>query len=319
MTDLKSGDFAKIYYVYGEEEFLIRSYKNQFLKAFGGEGEMNCSVLPEDCTVDELIDSLDTLPFFAEKRLIVLRLPQLFPKGELERLNTYLPGMPESSCFFLIGSGALDKRTGFYKTVLKEGVLCEIPYQNEKTLAGWGAGYLRREGNKKISADAMYRLLAMVGHSMFALSTELEKLLSYVGEREEIELRDVEEVVSQTAEDRVFEMVEAIGHGRREKAMRFYMELLMINKEPMSILGLIRNNMQLLLRIKGELQNHKSEQEIAAESRIHPYRVKKLAEQARNFGAAALERYLRTIQELDQAIKAGDLKDRTALEILLCQ
>ena len=52
---------------------------------------------------------------------------------------------------------------------------------------------------------------------MYTLKNELEKLISYVGEREEITIRDLEELTSSQTTNQIFVMLEAIAKKQREK------------------------------------------------------------------------------------------------------
>ena len=72
--DLKTGQFKQIYLLYGEEAYLKKLYKNRFVKAMVPEGDtMNYRYFEgKNTNPKEIIDLAETLPFFAERRLIVL-------------------------------------------------------------------------------------------------------------------------------------------------------------------------------------------------------------------------------------------------------
>ena len=69
--DIKTGEFKQIYLLYGEEAFLKNSYKNRLKEAIIGDDTMNFARFEgKGLDVDELIRLADTMPFFAERRLI---------------------------------------------------------------------------------------------------------------------------------------------------------------------------------------------------------------------------------------------------------
>ena len=71
--DIKSGEFKQIYLLYGEEAFLKNSYKNRLKEAIIGDDTMNFARFEgKGLDVDELIRLADTMPFFAEHRLILI-------------------------------------------------------------------------------------------------------------------------------------------------------------------------------------------------------------------------------------------------------
>lgn len=71
--DLKTGQFKQIYLLYGEENYLKKQYKERFVKAMLPDGDTMNYAYYEGKGVDikEVIDLAETLPFFAERRLLV--------------------------------------------------------------------------------------------------------------------------------------------------------------------------------------------------------------------------------------------------------
>ena len=71
--DLKTGQFKQIYLLYGEESYLKRQYRERLVRAMIPEGDtMNYAHYEgKNIPVKEVIDLAETMPFFAEKRLIV--------------------------------------------------------------------------------------------------------------------------------------------------------------------------------------------------------------------------------------------------------
>ena len=71
--DLKSGQFKQVYLLCGEEGYLKKQYKERFVKAMLPDGDTMNYAYYEGKGVDikEVIDLAETLPFFAERRLLV--------------------------------------------------------------------------------------------------------------------------------------------------------------------------------------------------------------------------------------------------------
>ena len=72
--DLKTGNFKHCYLLYGEEPYLVQQYKTRLKNALSVEGDtMNTSVFSgKDIRPEALIDLAETLPFFAERRVILV-------------------------------------------------------------------------------------------------------------------------------------------------------------------------------------------------------------------------------------------------------
>lgn len=81
-ADIKNGQFKNAYLICGEEEYLKLNYKNQMIKAIVGEDKMNLGIYEgKNIDINEVIDSAETFPFFAEHRLIVMDSTGLFKSG----------------------------------------------------------------------------------------------------------------------------------------------------------------------------------------------------------------------------------------------
>lgn len=315
-ADLESGTLKPVYLLYGDESYLKRHYRERFEKLLAGEDGMNLSVFEgKDISEDAVIDSADTLPFFAERRLIVVEESGWF-KSSLERLPDYLAAMPETTVLLFLES-AVDKRNRLYKAVQKRGSLCELTHPDERGLSLWAARYLARAG-KKITASTMERFLGYVGDDMENVKNELEKLISYLGEREVVELRDVDTITSITLTNRIFEMVNAITAHRTAEAMRLYEDLLALKEPPMRILFLIARQYHQLRAVKELALSGKNKNEIAKLLKLPAFVASKMMAQVRPHPEAALSGMVRRCVELEERVKTGDMQDRLAVELLIC-
>ena len=71
--DIKNGTFKPVYLLYGEEAFLKQSYKKKLRAAITGDDTMNYNYFEgKGLDVNELISLADTMPFFSERRLILI-------------------------------------------------------------------------------------------------------------------------------------------------------------------------------------------------------------------------------------------------------
>lgn len=84
--DIKNHSFKPVYLLYGDEAFLKNSYKNQMRTAISGDDTMNYNYFEgKGLDLNELISLADTMPFFSEKRLIMVEDSGFF-KGASDEL-----------------------------------------------------------------------------------------------------------------------------------------------------------------------------------------------------------------------------------------
>ena len=83
LEEIKSGQLKQVYILYGEEAYLRNQYKNRLKDALLAGGDtMNFHYFEgKNIRVGELIDLAQTMPFLAERRVILLENSGLFAHG----------------------------------------------------------------------------------------------------------------------------------------------------------------------------------------------------------------------------------------------
>ena len=313
--DIREKNFHHIYLLYGEEAFLRHSYKKQLQKAISGEDEMNCSFF-EGKGVDfgQVRDLAETLPFLAEKRLIILEDTGLF-KGQAQEWADYLGQLPEST-ILLFSEQEVDKRSRLFKKVCALGYAAELGRQKEAELRRWILQLLARE-NRQITGQALEMLLQRTGEDMERIRNELEKLIAYTEGREGITGTDVEAICTQQPENRIFDMLEAVAAGRQQPALEMYYDLLALKEPSMRILFLLARQMNQLLIVKDLAEAGETKDGIAKAMGLRPFVAGKLLGQSRAFTFQELRSFLQICVEAEESVKRGALGEKLAVEMLI--
>lgn len=315
--DIKEKSFKKIYLLYGDEPFLVGSYKKKLREAITGGDTMNFNYFEgKNPDVKEIISLADTMPFFADRRLILVDGSGFF-KSAQEELAAYLPQMPDTTCL-VFAESEVDKRNRLYKRVKELGYAAELNKQDTAQLMRWAAGILGRDG-RKISRPVMEYFLERTGDDMENIWMELEKLVCYTMGRDVITKEDVDAVGTVHVTSRVFDMVAAIVAGNTKKAMDLYEDLLTLKEPPMRILFLIARQFNQLLQIKELTAAGKDKGAMASALKVPPFAVGKLTAQARAFTRDQILSWVTLCVETEEAVKTGRLSDRLAVELLIAR
>ena len=316
--DIKTGEFKPVYLICGEEEFLKKSYKNQMKHAITGEDTMNFHYFEgKGLELKEIISLADTMPFFGERRLILIEDSGLFKGSGAEPLVEYLSQMPGTTCMIFVES-EVDKRSRLYKKVKELGYVAEMGRQDARQLAVWAGGILEKEG-KKITARTMELFLSKTGDDMENIRMELEKLISYTLGREVITDEDVEEICTVRVTNKVFDMVAAIVTRNTRKAMDLYEDLLTLREPPMRILFLIARQFNQILQVKELMEQGMEKNGIASKLKMQPFVVGKTMPQARGFTREQILSYVNLCVDTEEAVKTGRLDERLAVELLIAR
>lgn len=315
--DIKDGRFSNVYLLYGEEAYLRKQYRDKLKAALVPEGDtMNCSIFAgKDINANEVADMAGTMPFFAERRVIIIEDSSWLKSGN-DRITELVKAIPDTT-FLIFVEEEVDKRSKLYKAITSKGyaALCEM--QDEATLKKWIMGLLKKE-NKLITPDALNLLLDRTGTNMENIRREVEKLVCYKYYDEGITAADVEELCIVQIQNRIFEMVEAVAQKNQKQALDLYYDLIALKEAPMKILALIARQFNMLLQVKEMKQKGYQETEIASQTGLNPYFLKKkYIPQAAQFQMPQLEAAIRACVEAEEDVKTGRMSDTLSVELII--
>ncbi len=336
--DIKSGKFKNVYLLYGEEAYLKKQYKDRMTKAIIPDGDTMNYAYYEGKGINpaELVDLAETMPFFAERRLIVAENSGFF-KNATPELADYIKSMPDTTCLLFI-ENEVDKRGKMYKAVKDRGRIVEMGRQDEKTLLYWIAGNVKKEGRQIKESTARY-LVSKTGTDMENLEKELEKLFSYTlpeaslsasagadhlegrdkeaSEKIEITVKDIDAVCTTQISNKIFDMIEAVAAKHQKKALNYYYDLLALKEPPMRILYLLARQFRILLQVKDLLDRGNDKAQIAKAAKLHPFVAGKYMQQCRTFTSAELKGIMEEAANTEELVKTGRLNDVMSVEIFI--
>ena len=315
--DLKTGKFSQIYLLFGEENYLKKQYKERIVKALLPEGDtMNYAHYEgKGIDVKEVIDLAETMPFFAERRVLVFENTGFFKSASGAELAEYVKEIPETT-YFLFVEEEVDKRSKMYKAVKAKGRAVELPFQDENTLKRWVAGQVGKENKKITESDVVY-FLNKVGTDMENITKELEKVFCYTLDRDVVLREDIDAVCVTQISNHIFDMVNAVAEKQQKRALELYYDLLALKEPPMRILFLLTRQYRGLYQVKQLAKKGYGRKEIAEKAGLHPFAVGKYMEQAKRFHIKELRAILEDSADIEQRVKTGLLTDHLAVEIFL--
>lgn len=316
IEDLKHKTFKRVYLLFGEESYLKKLYKEKLKDALLAPGDtMNLNIYEgKGIDVREVISQADTMPFFADRRLLLIEGSGMFKSASPEMAD-YIPKIPEETCIVFV-EDEVDKRGKLYKAVKKVGRAVELGRQDEKTLMNWVLTILRRE-KRQITSATMELFLSKTGNDMEMIGNELEKLLCYTLGREVITAEDVEAVCANRAENKIFDMINAIAQKQQKKALDLYYDLLALKEPPMRILYLITRQFNLLMQVK-ELKGQGFDQAgIASRLGMQSFIIRNYLRQAERFTKEQLREAVQECVETEEAVKTGRMGDSMSVELLI--
>ena len=313
---IKTGQFKNAYLLYGDEDYLKKQYRDKLIKALLSEGDtMNFAKFEgKDISVGEVIDLAETLPFFADRRVILISDSGFF-KSSQEQLAEYLSEIQETT-FFIFVESEVDKRSKTYKAVSKSGAAIDFSMPDEKMLTTWMGSRIKSAG-KTISREAWQEFFERTNDSMDHMDKEMEKLLSYTYDKDSISLEDVEAICTKQVQTKIFDMIGFIASKNLPKVMELYHDMLATKEPPIRILALIIRQFDQMYLLKDMASTGMTASTIANKLGIRDFIVKKNLGLARNFTMEQIRQLLEDAADLDMRAKTGLINDRMAVELLM--
>lgn len=306
------------YLLYGAEGYLRKQNFQKLLKYLADPADtMNCTIYQgAGVEVEKIIDLAETLPFFAKRRVIVLKDTGLMKQSN-DLLSDYLNDQAPDTVFIFLEE-EIDKRSRLYKQLERDGLAVEYVPQQEKILFAWMNARMKSVQKTMLDSVKGY-LLDLTGENMELIDKELEKLIAYAWDRNEITLQDVKLLCPNQLEDQIFEMVKAISEKKQEQALKYYYELLGLKVAPIKILALINRQFQQILHLRDSKKKGLSESTIASNWGMRDFVVRNILSQSRNYDLNQVRWAFELGVQTDQDIKEGRITDQLAVELLILE
>jgi DNA polymerase-3 subunit delta len=329
VNSIERGVLSSVYLICGDEDYIqeqiISLLKDKLINPDIGAFNLD-EIDGEKTTLGEIISSANTLPVFAEKRLVIVKQPLFLQttkknddeqntKGQEESLLKYLADPLASTCLVFWIKGTVDKRKKLVKAIEKAGNLVQIDRLKGTDINLWLKEEARVLG-KKLDAKVLEYIVLHGGAELRVLKNELKKLALYAGNRNTITLPMVEKLLTKTSEANIFTLVDSIGLKKGELALLEIRNLLSSGEPAIKVLFMIARQFRLILRAKDLERSGFTEKQMTGELSVHPFVTGKILRQAKNFSFSDLENSLHWILECDVAMKTG-APHRQSLEDLV--
>jgi DNA polymerase-3 subunit delta len=317
-ADMKKGIYKKIYLLTGTQDYMKKRAARSLSSVFvASDDTMNlASFHGKKTDIKEIIALADTMPFLAEKRVIILEDTEFFSHS-CEELADYIPVMPDSTMLIFCEEKA-DSRLKHTKLVAKEGCIADFSDLSEKELRDWVKSKLARE-HRPITEKALDLFMMRCGSDMWEVSNELEKLISYTFKKEGIRIEDIDAVLPATAQDKVFDMIDAMLSGRVQAVLKYYTDLCALRSDPMGILKLLRDQFRLYLHVKELDRDRMRTDKMATLLGMREGRVKMALPVSRKSSTISLTEKIEMCAETEQRIKSGLIDQQIGVETMIVE
>ena len=318
-------ELNSLYLLHGSDDYQIDKFVEKFIERHcaGEFKDFNLDVLTEDDnSMVQLFNSVETLPFMAEKRVVIFHVYELLSgkTGMDEKLFDLISDVPETTVLLLVSHKKTDKRLKLYKEIKKQGEIIKFESLKYKKLDMWIKKQVQRE-DYKITNRAVKLLEEAFNNNLQRLKSELEKIIIFADDTDLITKDIVEKVISKdwlVKENIIFDFVDEIGRNNTSKALNLLFDILNEGTTPKQIIGMIARQLRLMLQSKLLSKEGLTIDQIAGRLKQHPYPVEKCLKQSKNFSIENLEKALEKLLDADYNLVTGN-DDQLELELLVVE
>jgi len=265
----------------------------------------------------EVLDTVRTLPSMSKHRVVVVRkldnARQTFLSDD--NLLSYLECPYQETCLFFTAQ-EVDKRKKFFTLINKKGKAVHFPKLKSRQAARW---ILKRAKAKRrqMELEAADYLSELCNNNLQRIDLELEKIITYAGEENLINLKSVQLVAGNIRNDSIFALTDAIGKKDMDCSLGTLDNLLYQGGAPLRTLGMITRQFRLIWQAKTLAANGDSHLQISKKTGIPSYFVGKILSQAREFSLENLYCVFERLLQADLELKSSGKSPIRILESLV--
>lgn len=323
-NDVAKGMIAPAYLFYGAERFLLNSALACLEEAIAPDGANSFNLDRVDgsaVNLREIVGLANMLPFFAEKKLILVENAAWFATAKknsddgetaveessqvgIDEMIDYLKNPSPTTCLVFIGGEKINKVKRLSKAVAQNGVLAEFAPLKNNDAVRWLDTVL---ADKKLvmRSDAKKQFLFNCGYSCSFAMQELDKLECYKAEDRQISLRDIDVLTCKNTTANIFQMIDKVAEGNLESSLEMLRQLLLTENE-YTVIPLLAGHFRTVLMAKNLQSRGYSLKMIMDMTGKHSaFVIEKALRQARRYTERQLKLALEILLQADKKSKTG--------------
>lgn len=318
VKDLKSSRDRSLYLILGPEQYQCRAavdiIKRSLLKPESVAFDY-CAYSAKDTPIERIFETVNTFPMLSNRRLVLVTELEKMAQSEHDKLLDNLDSLMPSSMLVLVAE-ELDHRKKLFKTIRDKGCIAEFPMLKGASLKRWVEDSIREKGYRVSSATAA-KIVDLAGSDLQSLAGELEKLFLFAGEEKQITDAAVEELVRNSRQHGIFELIDAIGIRDRAGALNSLTNLLGMGEPPLRIVSMMARHSRQVLIVKECIGRGMRAAQAGKAAQVPPFMLEKFVRQARDIDLDTVRRMHIGLSDIDRRLKSSSVDAQIFLEVFI--
>lgn len=234
----KRESIKPVYYLYGDESFLIDMIQDEIEKLIPKEQkDFNFDLIyGNESNPAQVLNVAQSYPMMAEKRIVIVRdflkLDENSEGEGIKEFTGYFENPNPTTVLCLIDNKFPDKRRdpGKYLNKHKDSgkfAIHEFGKVDERNLPDWIIDWARHSHKRQINPEAAQVLGQLVGPDLKLLSSEIDKLCTFVDTSEPIEVGHIKKITQSYRDYNVIELKNVVIKRDLDQALQIAEQMLL--------------------------------------------------------------------------------------------
>lgn len=333
LDDLNKGTLKPVYYLYGEENFYLDKLVARFSEMVPPEQkDFNFDLLyGQDTNAAKTLAIARSFPMMAERRVLIIRNFQSLGKGNsdddsgsLNDFIAYFENPNPGTVLVLLDEKKLPGNTNLAKAVTKSKHVENVGFERlpDYLIPDWTTDWIKSFHQKHIEPAAAQLMAQLAGANLQLLSTEIDKVCTFVNTRSDITVADVKQIVGSYREYSAIELKNALLKRDLNKSLYIAEQILQHTKsdtgELIRLVGFFNSVFTNIWQIRRLAEKGLAKNKVQSELGINSsWYFNTLWNDASNFRLAEMPFIFEALLDADSAAKGFTTLDSTSILFFL--
>ena len=262
----------------------------------------------DESNIDNVLDECSYFSLLNEEKIVIVNNFKIDTNSK--PLEKYLKN-PNPATKLILITNSIDKRSTIYKLIKEKGTIIEINELKPSELTSKINSYAKKEG-VMIDYLAVNKLIDYNLNNYDLILSEIDKLKLI---KNKITKEDLIDYGSKIIGEENFALCDAITTKNKEETSKLLNDFIQNKEEVTPFIALLASSYRIILAVKS--LSNKSNETIAKDLNIHPYRVKLARDKASLYTLTELYNIIISLTDLDYKIKSMNVDNYMLLKIFL--
>ncbi len=323
-----------IIFLYGADTYRSSAQLSLLKEKFTFErsqSDLNISTLSaHDLKIEKFRQAILSSGLFSEKRMVIIE--NLFKKNAISSNDELIKGIidiiqnirEDKKNILIFKEGEIiekelsEAQVKILAILKKEKFYPEFKPLTKSKIKIWIEKFVK-QNNLTIESQAIEYIVNSLDNNLWAIKNELDKLIVGLA-KNQIQLKDVQNMIKPTAEQNIWNLIDAFGQKNKKGASQLLLEQIEAGMTTDYLISMLNYQYKIIMRMKsyvGKKSGYISPQQAAKDLSLHPFVCQKALQQQQNYELKELKKIYQQLLKIDILKKTRQINAEILLNLLI--